>query len=242
MIVIPMAGMSSRFFNAGYEVPKFMLVAHGLSLFEHSMLSFSHYFESEHFVFILRDTHNTKQFVEDKLEKLGISSFDIVVLECETRGQAETVALGLSKYRENNHPITIFNIDTIRYSFHTSVPTSIGDGYLEVFLGTGDNWSYVKPDHTGRVIETAEKKPISDLCSTGLYVFSDIQDFYWAYEEYSLIPDSQWTNGEIYIAPLYNLLIEKGKVFKYVLVDPSFIRFVGTPDEYNDFLRMDLSK
>lgn len=29
MIVIPMAGMSSRFFKAGYTQPKYMLEAHG---------------------------------------------------------------------------------------------------------------------------------------------------------------------------------------------------------------------
>ncbi|TOH10549.1 capsular biosynthesis protein, partial [Vibrio parahaemolyticus] len=44
MIVIPMAGMSSRFFKAGYKLPKYMLEAHGKSLFEHSLRSFESYF------------------------------------------------------------------------------------------------------------------------------------------------------------------------------------------------------
>ncbi|MBD6989485.1 capsular biosynthesis protein, partial [Vibrio parahaemolyticus] len=44
MIIIPMAGMSSRFFNAGYDKPKYMLEARGVTLFEHSILSFKKYF------------------------------------------------------------------------------------------------------------------------------------------------------------------------------------------------------
>ncbi|EKO3985769.1 capsular biosynthesis protein, partial [Vibrio fluvialis] len=40
MIMIPMAGMSSRFFKAGYSKPKYMLEAKGKTLFEHSVLSF----------------------------------------------------------------------------------------------------------------------------------------------------------------------------------------------------------
>ncbi|EOA0230274.1 capsular biosynthesis protein, partial [Escherichia coli] len=36
MIVIPMAGLSSRFKKAGYVKPKYMLEAHGKTLFSHS--------------------------------------------------------------------------------------------------------------------------------------------------------------------------------------------------------------
>ena len=44
MIVIPMAGLSSRFFKASYDIPKYMLTAHDESLFDHSVKSFSQYF------------------------------------------------------------------------------------------------------------------------------------------------------------------------------------------------------
>ena len=55
MIVIPMAGLSSRFTKAGYDKPKYMLEAFGRSLFWHAVSSFSNYFDSEDFLFIARD-------------------------------------------------------------------------------------------------------------------------------------------------------------------------------------------
>ena len=47
MIVIPMAGMSRRFTEAGYTLPKYMLPAHQRSLFAHAVDSFRHYFKTE---------------------------------------------------------------------------------------------------------------------------------------------------------------------------------------------------
>lgn len=63
-----MAGMSSRFFKAGYDKPKYMLEATGITLFEHSVLSFKNYFERESFLFIIRDKYDTKKvhFRENK--------------------------------------------------------------------------------------------------------------------------------------------------------------------------------
>ena len=40
MILIPMMGKSSRFYNAGYKVPKFMLPVGKSNLFKETVLSF----------------------------------------------------------------------------------------------------------------------------------------------------------------------------------------------------------
>ena len=55
MIIIPMAGLSSRFKDAGYVKPKYMLEAHGKTLFSHSLYSFKNYFDSESFLFVALD-------------------------------------------------------------------------------------------------------------------------------------------------------------------------------------------
>ncbi|EGD6058824.1 capsular biosynthesis protein, partial [Escherichia coli] len=39
-IVIPMAGQSSRFYKAGYDVPKYKLKINNKSVFFHSLRSF----------------------------------------------------------------------------------------------------------------------------------------------------------------------------------------------------------
>ncbi|ETX12580.1 dTDP-glucose pyrophosphorylase [Marinomonas ushuaiensis DSM 15871] len=237
MIVIPMAGMSSRFFKAGYTQPKYMLEAHGKTLFEHSVESFKSYYKSKRFLFIVRDVFNTVDFVKKTAESLGISDFKIIVLNQETRGQAETVTLGLSEITYQG-PITIFNIDTFRPNFKYPNLNKLGDGYLEVFQGEGDNWSFVKPlnELSHKVTQTTEKNPISDLCCTGLYYFSSVNDYLDAYNDYLAKPENEWEKAELYVAPLYNHLISEGKNIHYNLIKRRDVIFCGVPDEYIYFL------
>lgn len=237
MIVIPMAGMSSRFFKAGYTQPKYMLEAHGKTLFEHSIESFKAYYKKERFLFIVRDVFNTVDFVNKSAEALGISDFEVVVLDQETRGQAETVSLGLNKTSYQG-AITIFNIDTFRPNFKYPDLDKIGAGYLEVFRGEGDNWSFVKSlnENSRKVIQTTEKNPISNLCCTGLYYFSSVNDYLDAYKNYLKKPESEWEKAELYVAPLYNYLIHKKKDVYYYLIDAHEVIFCGVPNEYTDFL------
>ena len=237
MIVIPMAGMSSRFFSAGFDKPKYMLEAKGKTLFEHSLLSFKKYFNDEHFIFIVRNIYHTEAFVKSKAEALGIKNYNIVCLESETKGQAETVFLGV-KGIESNNSLTIFNIDTFRPNFSYPKLTGIEDGYLEVFVGKGDNWSFVLPFKNSKTLikETAEKRAISDLCCTGVYHFTKVSDFTDAYLEYKSKPKNEWDKGELYVAPLYNSLIKKGKQIHYHKIERTDVIFCGTPDEYAEFV------
>ena len=242
MIVIPMAGLSSRFFKAGYTQPKYMLEAHGKTLFAHAVLSFKKYFELQTFLFIVRDVYETRDFVEKECQRLGINSYQVVVLNQETRGQAETVALGLAEAEKGKYEtLTIFNIDTFRPNFVFPPLENLGDGYLEVFRGSGDNWSFAKPESANgtKVILTTEKDPVSDLCSTGLYHFKTLDSFFLAYNTYLLKPISEWAKGELYIAPLYNELITVNKEIHYHLIARDEVIFCGVPSEYDDFKKSD---
>lgn len=238
MIVIPMAGLSSRFFKAGYTKPKYMLELNGEPLFDTCVKSFSSYFESEHFVFIVRDVYGTLDFVNERLARLGVKSYHIHVLEQETRGQAETVYLALNQELDRESAITIFNIDTIRPNFSYPSDFSASTSYLEVFKGEGENWSFVMPSSHNSldVIKTAEKNPISDLCCTGLYHFSSLNEFRQAYEHYLTLPKENWDAGELYVAPLYNYLIEQGRTVQYHVIFRSDVIFCGTPIEYENLI------
>lgn len=237
MIVIPMAGLSSRFYKAGYTKPKYMLEAKGKTLFEHSVESFSKYFKSELFVFIVRDTDNSVSFIRDKIELMGLLRFKIVVLDRETRGQAETVALGLKDFSDLDESLIIFNIDTFRPNFTLANFDEKIDGYLEVFEGEGEHWSFVKPisSTSTKIKEATEKRRISPFCSTGLYYFSKIDNYIQAYSNYLKKPKASWEKGELYIAPLYNFLISENLEIHYHLIAESEVIFCGTPDEYVSF-------
>jgi hypothetical protein len=237
MIVIPMAGLSSRFSAAGYGRPKFMLPLGGKTVFDHAVSSFQAYFATLPFLFIARGDADVEDFVKQSCATLGIADARVQMLRDPTAGQAETVEVGLwAAAVAADTPLTIFNIDTFRPGFRFPENCWVGpsDGYLEVFKGSGSNWSYVRPtsDQSRRVLETAEKRPISDLCCTGLYHFASAADFQMSLASERLHPST----AELYVAPLYNHLIGVGRVVHYQVIPMSEIVFCGVPSEYEALL------
>lgn len=238
MILIAMAGGSSRFFNEGYTVPKYELPIGDKTLFDLTLESFKNYFDKEHFLFVAKKEFNASSFVEKRCQILGINSFNVVEIEGLTRGQAESVFLGLAGVDESER-LTIFNIDTIRNDFKYPLNYESMDGFLEVFEGEGSNWSFASCiEGTERVIQTSEKVPISNLCSNGLYYFATVKLFREAYgKALESLPEYLSTWRELYIAPLYNYLIVSGKNIYAPKVSMDKIIFSGTPKEYQDLLR-----
>ena len=139
----------------------------------------------------------------------------------------------------NSEPATIFNIDTFRpgFTFPEQAMRPEVDGYLEVFRGSGANWSYVRPvaDGSDRVAETTEKVPISDLCCTGLYHFRTAGLFLDAYDRFAAGDAAKMGLKEQYIAPMYNVLIRDGRDVRYHVIGAEDVIFCGVPSEYEEF-------
>lgn len=227
-----MAGRSRRFHDAGYNAPKYHLILHGRPLFDHAVRSFAAYFGSHRFLFVVRTP--AQEFVQTRCRMLGIRDAAIVPVDRETSGQAETVLCGLDGAAVGgDESLTIFNIDTFRPGY--SLPRMKCDGFIEVFNGTGRNWSFVAPDPARpfSVAETAEKLPISNLCCTGIYQFARTAEFRWAYN-HPTPPKNDTEQQERYVAPLYNGLIALGLDIRYGIVERNDVIFCGTPDEYRD--------
>lgn len=239
-ILIPMAGLSSRFTKAGYTLPKYMLYAKDKSLFALAVSSFSRYFDSCRFVFVARDVWSTGDFVREECKLLGIKDFSIVLLQESTSGQAETVLKGIEGAKiQDDESILIFNIDTFRPGYAIPKIAETCDGYLDCFVGSGANWSYAKTadgTSTSRVVMTAEKKEISNFCSTGMYFFKRSGDFKRAYEEYNG-SSSDAAMKERYVAPLYNNLIQDGKDIRVDILEQKDVIFCGVPEEYETYVK-----
>lgn len=234
MIVIPMAGLSSRFTRAGYQLPKYMLPLAGRPLFDWAVLSFAAQFADQPFLFIVRDVAGTRDFVADRCRALGIADAAIVVLDRETAGQAETVEIGLTGAAvAPTAPLAIFNIDTIRPDIDPA-PLAGMDGWLEVFRTAGDNWSFVEPDprELALAARTTEKVRISDLCCTGLYQFGARRLFDAALAAERAAPSSH----ELFVAPLYNHLIAQGLRIGWREVPAKSVILSGVPAEYEALL------
>ncbi len=233
-----MAGLSKRFTDSGFTLPKYMLYAREKSLFNLALSSFKAYFKTEKFLFIARDVFCTKEFIQKECEILGISFYEVIILDKPTRGQAETVYLGiLASSLADIEPILIFNIDTFRPNFSFPIGLPHWDGYLEVFEGDGANWSYAKTENkdSTKVIQTAEKEEISNYCSTGIYYFKKKKSFMEAFDSAN-VDISKIELKELYVAPLYNYLIAKEQDIHIEIIKREEVTFCGVPVEYFDYL------
>ena len=230
-IIITMAGLGSRFLDAGYSCPKYMIQAKGKTLFEWSMLSLLDYNDiTEKYIFIVRKEHNARDFITAKMEALGVHNLEVVEIDYLTSGQAETALLGVEKC-PNETSVLIFNIDTYVEPFELKKCELVGDGHIPCFHALGDHWSFVK-EKKGKVVDVVEKKRISNNCSIGVYYFKTAEIYKNIYRIFYI--ENSFTN-ERYIAPMYKKMIDLGYQVTYSLVNPSSVHVLGTPKELEEF-------
>ncbi|MGX2946965.1 glycosyltransferase family 2 protein [Enterococcus alishanensis] len=239
-IIITMAGNGSRFKKAGYKGPKHELLAGNNSLFWWSIQSLKAFFEDE-FYFIVRKNNFSKYKLETEIKNLGIKKFKIVVLQEETEGQASTV-MSVDAMMDNSDAFLVFNIDTsIKSNYIKKEEIIQMSGSIPLFFTEGIHWSFAKIDEkTGLISEVAEKRPISNWGSVGLYYFSNWYDYKTAY--YKKKHEIQEAYGEVYIAPLYNELIQQDKPIKPIILPKESFAVLGTPRELEEFKRNHLSE
>lgn len=130
---------------------------------------------------------------------LDLENVKIELIDHITSGQAESALIGMSSL-DSNQSVLVTNCDTF---FSNNFPGEVdADGLLGTFKSDSPNYSYVRIEN-GLAVETAEKVVISDRASAGLYYFSSKELYERAYANTSF-------DGEKYIAPMYNYLIESG--------------------------------
>ena len=226
-----MAGESSRFFKNGFKMPKYKLKLNNKTILENILLGFQDYFKCEKFIFGLNPKFNDVIFVKSVCEKIGIQSYKVIELKSTTRGQAETVNIILSNIKnlDESDEIYIFNIDTIHLNFKKQDLNQMKcSGYLELFIGEGNQWSFAKiEENNNKIIKVKEKDRISKYCSNGLYCFLNAKIFKHYFNIYQHL-----TEKELYIAPMYNLLIEDKLTIKGIILTKNNFIFCGTPQEY----------
>lgn len=236
-IVITMAGLGKRFFDAGYNIPKYEILAGSKSLFTRSIESLRNFLSNDsNIIFATLKTNNSSEFITQECKKIGITNYKIVELNMLTRGQAET-AFQTRQFWDLKDPLLIFNIDT-EIDSDLIKPSDIpvnADGWIPCFAAQGDHWSFVKISSNGIAIEVAEKIRISEYASVGLYWFKSCKYFAEAFSSSFL--NRAPSEGECYVAPLYNPLISEGlKVFISNLPVDS-VRVLGTPKELELFIK-----
>lgn len=234
MVLITMAGNGSRFWKAGYNQIKYLLMLGELNLFQRSLLTFKDLFNEDLFVLVYRPEHVEEKKLKRFCADIGLFHklvfFPIV---SETSGQAETAYLATSSISESkDQPLMIFNID----SFYDGIRSHIDlynnkQTFIDLFCEKGSHWSFASLDENNLVTKVAEKERISEYCSTGMYGFSNIIIFENAFLQCSFSGVS-----EKFIMPIYDSLINKSVLGNIIPRDSVFVS--GTPEEYEILKRL----
>lgn len=244
-IVIPMAGAGSRFKAAGFELPKPLIEVNGKPMIAWVLDNLVDV-EGRR-IFIVQQEHIEEFGLDKILEELS-PGCEIVTVDGVTGGAVLSV-LEARELINNDTPLLIINSDQYLDIPATSVNHTIefleicGDGGILCFeTKDGDpRWSYAKMDWWNGAIErVAEKNPISEYATTGIYVFKRGSDFVDSACE--MIRKGITHNGEYYIAPVYNEGILKGHKYGIDLIDKTLFHGLGDPQSLVNFLNKELEK
>lgn len=236
-VLIPMAGAGSRFATAGYTFPKPLIEVKGKPMIQVIVENLN--IDAQH-IFIVQKEHYEKYHLKTLLNLIS-PGCKIVQTEGVTEGAACTTLLA-KEFIDNEYPLLIANSDQFvewdSNEFMYSMVADGIDGGVLTFRSTHPKWSFAALDENGYITKIAEKEPISDIATVGIYYWSKGSDYVKSAE--NMISKNVRVNNEFYVAPVYNEAIEEGKKFK--VFDVKRMWGIGTPEDLDLFLNSDVSK
>lgn len=233
-VLIPMAGEGKRFKEAGYTFPKPLIEIHSEPMIEWVINNLGYH---RSYIFLIRQEHEDKYNISEMLRRLTHDPI-IINMDSLTEGAACTTLLA-KKFINHKEPLIIANSDQyVQWyeggGFDTWIRKSNDrdlDGSILTFNSVHPKWSYVKVNDDKRVCEVAEKKPISDRATVGIYYWKYGSD-YVKYAE-QMIAKNHRVNGEFYVCPVFNEAIAEGK--KIGVYPVRRMWGLGTPEDLRYF-------
>ena len=232
-IVLPIAGKAQRFIDKGYLAPKPLIIVDKKHIIDWALESIDFSGVDDYrLIFIVRLDH-INDFALDVIlkEKFGD---DVIVITVDhiTEGSVCTCLLA-HDYINNEDELLIYTPDVyFEKPFHLRNELSIDeDGHILTFKANSPAHSYAQLDENGYVTKTVEKEVISENAAVGVYYWKTGNMFIKYANE--LIEKNIRTNGEFYLCPIYNLMVEDSLKIKTSRVEKMHV--LGTPEELEFF-------
>jgi HAD superfamily hydrolase (TIGR01509 family) len=212
-ILIPMAGAGSRFEKAGYTFPKPMIEINGKPMIQVVVDNLG--FDAN-YIYVVKKEHyenfNLKNFLN-----IITPGCKIVIADHLTEGAACTTLLA-KDHIDNDNPLIIANSDQFiewnPIDFYYKMIEMKADGGIVTFRSTHPKWSFAKLNEHGNVIRVAEKDPISDNATCGIYYYKKGSE-YVKYAQ-QMISKNIRVRNEFYVCPIFNeYILDKKKIKTY---------------------------
>ena len=229
-LLLPIAGRAQRFLDAGYNMPKPLIMSKNRHIIDWSMSSIE--LSDCNIIFAVRLEHINNFSIDAILKKKFGDDIKIVIVDRVTDGSVSTCLLA-KEHIDNDLPLIIYTPDV--YFENKFDPTEISkdlDGFILTFKANSAAHSYVELDSSGLALRTAEKEVISQNAAVGVYYYKTGKSFVKYAEE--MISKNIRTKGEFYICPMYNLMIRDGSKVGIKQVEKMHV--LGTPAELEFFV------
>jgi len=230
-IVIPMAGHGSRFTQAGYTFPKPLIEVNGKPMIQVVVENLN---IEAHYIFIVQREHYEKYQLQYMLNMIA-PGCEIIQVDGVTEGAACTTLLA-KEFIDTDDPLLIANSDQyVEWNSNECLYAFTADGIdagILTFKSVHPKWSYARLGEDGFVAEVAEKQPISDLATVGIYYWKRGANFVKYAEQ--MIQKNVRTNNEFYVCPVFNEAIADGKKIRVKNIEKMW--GIGTPEDLKTYL------
>jgi len=227
-LVMPMAGRGSRFGEAGFDLPKPLLVLNGQPFFWWAAESLCRVVEIRSMTFVVLAEHIRRHGI-DAAVRDRYPGARLVVLEEPTSGALVTAVAGC-RALPGEGPVIVNDCD---HAFNGAAvakalaePRTGTSGFLCHFHSSNPAYSYAAYGPDGQLLRTVEKQPISDLAIAGAYGFQDRDTFLGHAAQY----EQDCPYAEPFMSGVYNTIVAQGGRIVGCVLD-RHVSF-GTPEEY----------
>ncbi len=230
-VIIPMAGLGSRFENSEHTLPKPLIDVNEKPMIQIAVENLN---IDANYIYVVQKEHRLKYNLDNLLNSIT-PNCTIVEIDGLTEGAACTALLA-KQFINNEDPLFFSNSDQFvewdSNEFMRNMNETNADGGIVTFKATNPHFAYVKLGENGLVQRLEKGKTISDIAAAGYFYWRFGSDFVKYAEQ--MISKNIRVNDEFYVGPVYNEAIENSKQIRTFGCD----RFwsLGTPEELDSFL------
>lgn len=231
-IIIPLGGLGKRFSEFGYRLPKPLIRLFFKPIIFWLLDNLSVYKNDN--VYLICNKFLKKYRFEDEVKK-KYPNYNIIYLDTDTRGAAETIYIGTQNIKNDGNTIlldgdTFYGIDILAL-----YRLSKNKNMVFCFKQSDDRpvYSYVGFDENKKINKIAEKQRITEYANTGCYAFAKLSEL----RKYckKIIDNDLRFGNEFYMSRVISEMITDKKKFVANVINESDFDVVGTPFQYKLF-------
>lgn len=230
-VLLPSMGKSTFFKDAYF--PKPLTEICGKTMLEFVVNDYNS-LEDKSFIFVFSD-QDCKKFHIDASVGMLTKSSKVIKLQKQTAGALCTCLMAID-YIDNDIPLIIANSDQIiNYPYSEIIErfnNEDADAGVITFPNVHPRWSYALIEDE-RVVEVAEKRPLSKHAIAGFYYFKKGSDFIDSAKQVLLKQNN--LDGIYYISSSLNELILNGKKVSYHEIEKSKYNSFYSPAKIREY-------